>query len=161
MKKLRKNIKGGVVGFLIVLPIWLLLLGLLAIEIDYTNRRSVAENDARIALRLAIREDNEASAIVKITDYLKSKGYEVSTENITFWKITYYNGSPEAEQIDPSIEQVWTKGNFIILKFNTKSRLRKGVNELCFRNGFNDEGDGNCVEIIRSSAEIEVRMFIE
>lgn len=158
MKNFLKSKKGNYIQILMLLPIYLVLIFLIAIEINYEAVRDRAENDARIILRSAIRKESYPEGIEKIKTLMTSKGYSFDeNENLTFYHFDDSTASWSSNFVVDGVNTyenlVWSEGNIIELHFYTRTAVKQSVTDICV--------GSNCVEVIKSKIYISVRMIIE
>lgn len=164
MKKIKeffKSKKGNYVQLLMLAPLYLVLMCLIAVEINFEQVRHKAENAARIVLRAAVRCDDYASGIDRIVYLMNDEdvnggvSYGIEPDyNIKFYTLDAYNSWVEVADDGDK----WVKGNIIELSFVAKTSLRDSISQVCLTNS---DDEKNCVTIFKNKAPISCRMVIE
>jgi hypothetical protein len=152
-----KKERGEFVSFLLLLPIWLLAIGIFANEIGYINHRNDAVDDARIALRTGIREE---AGYILVEDYLIEEGYDSESITITIYEVDHQTDVNPPSAL-PMTTANWTKGNMVELEFRSQSNFVSNVVNLCWLDGFQSGESGVCTPLWRHSSPIKYRMMIE
>ena len=149
-----KKIRGEVVPFLFIMPIWLFLLAFLGLQYNRITAMNSAENAARNAIRVAIRAEDYDEAFTIISSIFSEEGIDLDGDPGEFLNIYEFDGGSFVRVASNDNPLSFTNGNILSLSFETEPFLRRGVNEICFM------GD-NCVNFFRDRSPINIRAVIE
>lgn len=154
-KRFFSNIRGEVVPFLFIMPIWLFFLAFLGLQYTRISDMNAGENAARNAIRVAVKQDNYTDAFNRVSSSLEDAGFPLDGEPNEFLNIYIYSES-DGWELAPSntSPDAWRTGNVLELAFRTPNFFNREVNQICFMGN-------NCVDFFRDSSPIIIRALIE